>query len=192
MPPPDERFDAAEGTAEDVYDGLVVELQLFGMVGELPQVVLERNVGEDVGQHLAVHDPEAVLAGALGFIQADVGIPEKALSRVPGFEGERDPDARADRNLVSVDLHTWPNGCCESRCALEGRFRPEDPRRAPRTRRRSAGRRVPGAQAPDEPVGHRSEHLVTHRMTQRVVDRLEFVEIAHHHRHDRVSADTTV
>ncbi len=130
--------------------------------------------------HLCVHRRvvvrEAVLAGLLGGIHRDVGVPEELVGGASGRRPARSRCSR-DRRLAARKLER-PAHRLEERlgddlgAAMVDRLEQDGELVAAEARRGVAGAHASGDAAPD--LG---QHLVADRVAERVVDRLEVVEV---------------
>ena len=118
----------------------------------------------------------AALPGALGRVHRGVGLADQVVRRRAGTAMLTPMEGSAVRS--------WPPSSCGADRAPAGARRsarpPNAPRRraaARRTRRRRVARPCPCAQGAPQAVGDGDEQLVAGRVAERVVDRLEVVEV---------------
>jgi acetyl esterase/lipase len=167
------------------HDGLLQAIARDGRLTAALRKLVAKDARGSGGQSCQYR---AIAAGALGFVEQEVGFAQGVL-RVAG--GQRDPCREGDlaERLVGLAHPEVARGDLLARALdqREGRLgirigqdddeflaaEPADNMRIERGRER---------------LGHHLEHAVAHRMTEAVVDRLEMVDIAKGDAHRRAPA----
>ena len=192
MVPADQGLEPIDLPARQMDHRLVVEDELLVVDGSL-QVRLQLQPPQRRVVHLGFEDLIAVLPRFLRDVHRDVGVAEELLRSLrtdrPVRTRARDPDARPDEDLLPVELERSvqrledPNGDVGRTDALATVL--EQDRELVAT---EPGRRVRRAEARPQPLPHLAQQTVAGRVSERVVDRLEVVEVHEQDRHRQVGA----
>ena len=192
MVPADQGLEPLDLPARQMDHRLEVEDELLVVDGPL-QVRLQLQPPERRVVHLRFEDLIPVLPRFLRDVHRDVRVPEELLRSLrsdrPVRTRARDPDARSDEDLLPVELERRvqrledPVGDVGRTDALATVL--EQDRELVAT---EAGRRVRRAEARPEPLPDLAQQAVAGRMAQRIVDRLEVVEVHEQDRHRQVVA----
>ena len=183
MMPADKRLAAGDLTGFDVDDRLVIDLELAVDDG-LAKLEFEFAARLDTGVHGDFEEAVAAAAIGLGAIEGEIRILHDDVRRVAVGGRQRDADADADDDLSTVEIvrraddldETRRHGGDVFRLGLrhldDGEFVTAQ-----------AGDDVFIADAGAHPPGSRLQQEIADRMTERVIDILEVVEIEAEHRH---------
>ena len=189
MIPADQSFEAADGVVGKIDDRLVVQLEFPGR--QRPAQILLHNA---TGLHLQVHprleEPERAAAVALGPVEREVGVAQQFVGGQAIDGADRDTDAGADHRLMAVDIVGFADRVDDAlrqtscvggvrRDLHDGEFVAAHPRDG-----------VVLAHQPPQPVRDHLQQPVAAGMAQRVVHRLEPVEIEVVDRDHFVAMDT--
>ncbi len=181
MRPARQRLDADDPTGGEVDDRLVGDAQLVAL-DRLTEIAIELDAGLDVGLHLRL--VPAVRPGPLdlGPVHRQIGVAQQVVARLGAELGHDDADAGADEHLGDGDPERIAQrvdqalgggvGLGVGRQLLE---QDAELVAAP------PADRVPGAHAGDKPRRDLLEQEVAGGVAERVVDRLEPVEVEVEH-----------
>ena len=183
--PADERLEPLDRARRELDHRLVVQDELAVVDGAL-QVRLELEALERRVVHRGFEDLVAALAGLLGHVHRDVGVPQQLLGALgtagPGVGG-RDADRGAGEDLLALEVERTLERREDPRGDL-GRVDPV-PAVLEQDRELVAAEPSGGVGLPErvlQPLADLAEHPVARRVAERVVDRLEVVQV---HEQDR-------
>ena len=129
---------------------------------------------------VGVEDLVAALAVALGRVHRDVGVAQQVLDDAVADLADRDADARLHVERLAGDLERLAHGGEHALGDLDRlRALADALEQDPELVAAEAGRGVAGAQAAAQALGDLDEQLVAGGVAERVVDRLEVVEVEH-------------
>ena len=177
MPPASQRLDAGDAPARNLDLGLVVE-EKGAIVQGLPDILLERLAGPEFLVHRRVVEPVVVAALLLRLVERQVGVPEELVGVGVVVRKHRDADAGAREHLFLVEFERrrdrldhplGENGDAVLMVEVgldDGELVAAEPRHG-----------VGLAHARQEARGHLFQQVVARRVSQRVVDVLEMVEV---------------
>ena len=179
--PTQQRLDPDDATRREVDERLVVQLELATTYGP-PQVALGRHPLEQVVVHVRLEPYEGQPAVALRAVHREIRVTQQQIRVLVTLVVDRDPDAGTDQQLAATDpelavqhaLHAVRD---PDRLAVDLVGDDEDPELVAS----EAGDDVVGTYGVPEPLGDQPEQLVTDRVTWRVVDALESVEVEEQH-----------
>ena len=183
MAPAQQSFDAGHGTVLQPDHRLVVELELVGDEGAL-EVVAQLEPGHDALVHGRLEQPVAALAVALGDVHGRVGVADQLLGVTPvSWPEDRDADAAAEGDLPVPSVHRLGEQIEDALRRVRGRLAVADvvEQHGELVAAEASGH-VRAARAGVESARELDEHLVAGRVAQRVIDRLEVVEVDEDHR----------
>ena len=172
---------ATTSEADEVEHGLVDQVHLAAHLG-VAQLAGERHPPGDPHAPAAIEEAVAVASRALRRVHRAVGLADRLVRVGRGSADERDADARRD------DRRLDPRQGLGDRLEQTSRRAPPPdrgrrPPRSRRTRRRRSGRRSRRrAPTADEALADLAEDLVGPVVAERVVERLEAVEVDEQHR----------
>ena len=183
MPPAHQSLDTAGAQRDDIDDALIVNLEFLAR-DRVAQIHFERAPQPRFGIHLVLEEAVIVAAFALGAIEREVGILQE-LRRVGAVVRRNgDADGNADDDLVALDLVGLADQADQALGEIDGllpvvvvdllqdgEFVAAEP-----------ADRVALAHRPLQPPRHGLEQRVADRMAERVVDRLELIEVEHENR----------
>ena len=179
MPPAQQRLETDDVVVLHTHLRLVGQLELA--LGQCDaKIVLQRSAGLERGIHVHFEGEIASAAIRLCTVECEVGVTKQFLVRVAVGGCHRDADADADMNDVAVDLE---RGC---KCIDHAprRFRGFREATGHDHGELVAAETREGLAGPDlapQPRGDGTQQGIPDRMTVRVVDRLEAVEIEAEH-----------
>ena len=185
MVPPDERLEANGSRAGERHDGLVVDADLLARDG-----VLQRRrklmLAANARVHLRLVYGVLTLAARLRAVHRDIGMGQQLACGSCARGAACDPDARVDARLVTVEYERGPHGVDEPgrdqfRLLVRRSIQQNPELVAAETRGD-----VAESQARPYPLRHCDEQLVAGVVAERVVDRLEIVEVDEQHRGRKV------
>ena len=167
----------------EVVDRLVLEEQLV-VLDRVAQRLFGLDAADGPRPDLLVEHRDAVAAVRLGVVHRGVGLVQHGLGvDVRGARRNGQPDARGHDDLAAVDRRTVGADRRRSRARCRPRRRRRRRRAARRrTRRRPSGPRCRRRGARPRPLRDLDEQLVAGGVAERVVDRLEPVEVDEQHR----------
>ncbi len=147
------------------------------------QLAFERQSRRELVVHLVGEELVAVLAATFDVVHRDVGALNQRLDGITRLRIHRDADARADEQLMSVDderrRELVEHFACDHDDVVARSHFGQQQRELVAAESRQ---RVAAAQTSLQSIGYRFQQPVAHRMTERVVDDLESIEIEEHHR----------
>ena len=191
MLPADERFHADRHASREAEDWLVVEDEFAAWQGA-PEPALHDRALLRLFLHLLREELEAVAARLLRAVHRGVDVGDEHLGVVAVARVEADADGRLDEQLAFLDqvglrddLQDLPRH--RRRVGLAPDSVHEEQELVPA----HARHRVIRADAAPEAVGRLHEKLVARRVSERVVDALEVVEVEEHDR-ERLAAPLRV
>ena len=133
---------------------------------------------DDRRVHRRFEDRGAALAGRLGRVHRDVGVPQQLVRVLAHPAGNGDADAPPDRDLLAPDrerhLQRVDHPFRDCQGALELHLVRQEDRELVAA---EPGRQVVGSHAAADPVGHGRQQPVAGRVAEGVVDDLEVVEV---------------
>ena len=174
--PADQRLDADDPAGRQLDDRLVVDGEVAA--ADAPAQVGVQLVSLDDGaMHLRVEDLGPALAVGLGPVHRDVGIAQELVDELAAA-GDADPDAAADDDVGPRDRERQLEGdddaLGQGHGVLDGRALAGQDRELVAA---EARQQVALAQLRPDALGDVDEQLVARRVTERVVDHLEVVEV---------------
>ena len=163
--------------AGEVDHRLEVEGELV-LDQRLAQISLERATLAHLHVHVGIEEAVSVAALGLGPVQRDVGIAEQLVGVDVRIGRHGDADAGADAHLMAVDIERRPDGFEDAlgECAGVGRT-PRHGLQDGELVAAEAGHRVEVAGAGEQARADGLQQGVAGRVAERVVDRLELVEV---------------
>src|SRR4051812_8310659 len=185
--PADERLDADQALVGDVEDRLVVDAELLALDGAA-QVALGAQPDERVLAHLLVEELVAPAAALLRAVHRGVGLAQHRLGALRPRR-DRDPDARRHEDLAA--------GLQRDRPLPRVGDAPRDGDRLALGRDLAADDELVAAEARDgvraadhllEAGAEGDEQVVAGLVAERVVDRLELVDVEQEDRDERAGA----
>ena len=183
--PPDQGFDPGDLAALELDHRLVVEAELLVLERAL-QVGLEFQALQRGVVHRGLEHLIAALALLLRHVHRDVGVAQQLLGvgHLGALGGDRDADRGPDEDLLAFQAEGRFERLHHAVGDVDGldAVAPvlEQDRELVPTQ---PGGGVGGAQAFLDPFAHLAQDLVARGMAQRVVDRLEVVEVHEQHGH---------
>jgi len=177
--PADQRLEAGQGAVGQGDQRLVVHLQLAALLG-LAQVGLQLEALDHLGAHRRLEHRPVVTLG-LGAVHRHVGVAQQLVA--PAVAAG-DADRAAAEDLVAVEGERGPEGGGDAlghgdRVGDVGDVLQQDGELVAAQARGG----VRAAQAAPDALGHGHQQRVAGRMAERVVDRLEAVQVDEQHRH---------
>ena len=182
MRPAAERLDADHDLAALVDDRLVEQPQAV-VLDRLAQVGFQELAAGQVGVHRRVVDAGAVAALVLGAVERHVGIAHDVGGAGAIAVDHRDADRGADHDVLAADgvgrAERGDDALRDHHHHLAVVADRGDHREFVAA---EAGHQVAAAQRVRQPQGHVADQLVADRVSERVVDVLEVVEVDIEHR----------
>jgi hypothetical protein len=190
--PPDQRFHRDDLAGFERHFRLVVEPELLPLQGAT-KLALQLQAPQGALAHDRLEHRVAVPAPRLGLVHCQVRVPKQVARSLPASTPEADPHAGRDEPLAPPQDEGRPQ-------------RPSDPLRHPRRVARAryvfkqdgelvspeAGKRLFGQHAVLQAFDDRQQDLISHLVTQGVVDNLEVVQVHEQHRNLDVSPSGTL
>ena len=179
--PAHERLGAPALAGLHVEDRLEVELQLV-VADRFPQCQLELGALFDRNLQVVVVELHPPTPTTLGEVHRGVGLLDRDHRRRARL-GDRQPDARRDGEQVVAEAERLLDLADQS--VAERRDRRHVLEAAHHDQELVAtetGHEVAGTHPPSDPIGDLAQHEVAGRVTVRVVDALEAVDVDEHHR----------
>ena len=189
--PAQERLHPGDPPGGELDHRLVEELELLAVTGATQRRLDALTFGRPLAQ-LLVEDHPTTPTVALGAVHRRVGIAEHGRRVGVGLVRERDADRHAELDLATAGP---PRGAQRRLDAVrddDGVLGPVEPFAehdelvAP-----EAGDRVARADDRRDPFRHTAQHLVTERVAEGVVHRLEVVDVDEQQRDRRATGDLT-
>ena len=177
MAPADQGLDAADLVVPEIDDGLVVHLELARRQ-RLAKVGLHRAAHLHLCVHLRPEEAVGVAPVGLGAIEREIGVPDQLVGVLPVCGPDCDADARSNHDLraVEVERHAESLDDAKRQCGGIGGLR--DVHLNDRELVAAHARdRIRLADDLTQACGGHLEQLVAGGVSERIVDRLEVVEI---------------
>ena len=133
---------------------------------------------------------DPVAAGALGPVERLVGLGDQLVDRLVGTAGDRDPDRDADRVDAEALEVERPDGDAHALADVERDVGRRVAQQDDELLAAVAGRHVVLADGRDDRAADRAQDLVAGRVTVRVVEDLELVDVDHQHADRVIGAPT--
>ena len=177
MPPTQQRLTAGDPPATDIDLRLIEQFQLPARQ-RLAQLQFHRAARLNCRVHLGLEETEHAASVLLGPIQREIGALEHQVGIQPVLWCERDADAGANDNLLTVDFE-WLFHQLGQPAGQRGRIQRRAYRRLHDCEFVAAqsSNRVGVANAVTQSPGHLPQQRITGRMAQRVVHHLELIEV---------------
>ena len=189
MPPARERLEPDHRAGVEIHDRLV-EGDDLSPLDRASQIGLEPQRGDRALVHVAGEDLVAGATAHLCPVHRRVRVPQHVLGALVARARQRDADADAGEHLGPPHLqrggHLLVNSLGHARgvrlgadvVEQDGELVTAEPRE-----------RIAGANAALEPARRRAQDLVTDRVPEAVIDRLETIEIEVEHREPRIAQE---
>ena len=181
MVPADQRLEARDLAAFDLDQRLVMQLELFGEQ-RLAQIEFELAPLLHLRVHFRLEEMEGAAAVGLGAIERHVGIAQQLIGLVAVGRRHGDADRGADDDLMAVHVERLEQRVDDARGELAGIGRiglaVHDGELVAAEPRHGLGAGHHALQ----PLAYRAQQRIADRMTERIVDALEAVEVEEHHR----------
>ena len=180
--PAQQRLHPGDVAVGQPHDRLVVQLELATVQAAL-EIGAQLQAGEDTGVHLGLEQPVAALAVTLGDVHRGVRVADQLVSADRRGAGhDRDADAAAHHQLLARDhqrlAQVLEHAFGDLRCDVGALQILQQHHKLVAA---EARRRVAGADAVGQALGHVDQRRVAGAMTEAVVDRLEVVDVEEHH-----------
>ncbi|MNF77364.1 hypothetical protein D3C84_595060 [compost metagenome] len=187
MTPAQQRFGTRQVLAVAAELRLVIEHELLLFQG-MAQVAFQFQSFQGAGVHVGLVELEVVLAPFLGVVHRRIGVFHKLAEFIAVLRAEGNADTGRDEELAVLQ-HEGFDQAGEDRLghmdgAVQGHFAGR-----PRLQQQGefvaphAGHGIVVMHAVEQACGHVLEHAITGGMAQRVVDRLEAIEVEEHQHH---------
>jgi len=180
--PAGQRLEAPDLPARKVQDRLEVNLDFILRQGR-PQSLLQQGPVQDRRVHLHLEEAIDRAAGRLGPVKCNVGPPQKLGDRKPVVRKDRDADAGADLNLTAFETDRLLDACQEASCQIRGIILLCEGRRDDgEFITAETGDHAVVAHFAGQPQRELAQQCVAKSMAVDIVDRLEAIDVEHHHR----------
>ena len=177
MAPAHQCLEPADAPRAEIVDGLVVELELLAHQ-RLAQVEFEGTAGLEADIHRRLEEAPGAAPVRLGAVERDIGVLEELVAGGAVAGRKADADAHPDAGAVAVEVIRRADDLDDPARQHGGILRllgfRDDDREFVAAETRD---RVDLAHASPQPVGHRAQERVAHRVAEGVVDFLEAVEV---------------
>ena len=181
-PPSEHCLVADDPAGRELHLRLIDELEVI-VLQRMAEPVFERAPARQVLRHLRIEEPPGAAALALGAVEREIGVAHQRLEVGAVIGSDRESDRAADLDFVAVDAE----GTGEQVQHALGERRQHGGVGDPRHHdgefvAGEPGEEVAAAKRRLEPLAAGLQEPVADRVTERVVDRLEAIEVEHEER----------
>ena len=182
MAPPQQRLETADAVEFQIVDRLIIDLELV-VLERVAQIELQQPARLQARVHFRFEEPPGAAPVRLGAVKRDIGAFEQLVEGDAVARGQRNADARADRDAMSHDIVRGAQDLDDAMGQQRGLFRARH--LALHDGEFIAARPRHGvalAHAVAQALGDRAQQFVADMMAERIVDLFEAIKIETEHR----------